>query len=226
MKKYIKGVWVCLLAVGISVFTGCAHQLNVKNLNMYRNTSLATLEKPMKIGIVAETSTMEGKRFVKAIADSLAKYNINATTAVMNNRSNLDVVATISIDSEYKGSGWNFLIDWPGFLIFTPAWHGYVYEIDHNFTVLLANGSSGKKIDSFNIPVNFDIRHAAINRTWVELGWLEFGIIPFVGGIFHISYDSNVTPVAHEKVSPVIADYMAQEIADRLRGIEMNSIQQ
>lgn len=226
MKNCIRITKVCFLVAGVSIFTGCAHQLNVKNLDMYRNTSLATLESPMRLGIVTDSPKIEGKRFVKEIADSLSKYNVRATTAVMNNRSNLDVVATISVDSEYKGSGWNFLIDWPGFLIFTPAWHGYVYEIDHNFTVLLTEGSSGKKIDSFHIPVELDIRHAAINRTWVELGWLEFGIIPFVGGIFHISYDSNVTPVAHEKVSPVIADYMAQEIADRLRGIEMNSIQQ
>ena len=226
MKSYIKGVRLFLLVAGVSVFSGCAHQLDVKNLNMYRNTSLSTLDKTMKIGVVADSKKMEGKRFVKEIADSLSKYNVHATTSVLNNRSKLDVVATISVDSEYKGSGWNFLINWPGFLIFTPAWHGYVYEIGHNFTVLLTDGPSGKEIDSFSIPVVLDIRHAAINRTWTEIGWLEYGIIPLIGGIAFTEYDKTVTPLAHEKVGPVIADYMAQEIADRLIGIEMERSQE
>ena len=207
----------------VSIFSGCAHQLEIKNLSMYRNTSLMSLEKQARIGIVADTREMEGKRFIKDVADALRKYNIQATTAVSLNKNNLDYIATITVDSEYKGSGWNFLIDWPGFIIFTPAWHGYIYKINHDFNVALTEGgSSNKQIDSFNIPVELDVRHAAFGRTWLaESGWwLLYSIPSAVGGVIHTSYDNNVTPIAHEKAAPVVADFIAQEIAGRLQKTE------
>lgn len=199
-----------------SVFSGCAHQLEIKNLNAYRNTSLIALEQQTKIGIVSDTREIEGKRLVKEIADSLQKYNAWTTTSVTLNKERLDYIATLAIDSDYKGSGWNFFINWPGFLIFTPAWHGYNYTIEHNVSVLLTDAKSGDQIGTMIVPINLNVRHAAINRTWTEIGWLEFGIIPLVGGIFFIQYDDNVTPIAHEKAMPVISEFIAQKIAEKL----------
>jgi hypothetical protein len=201
----------------VSVFSGCAHQLEIKNLDMYKNTSLISLKKQAQVGIVADTRTMEGIIFIKKIADSLQRYNIKATTAVSLNEKKLDYVVKITVNSDYKGSGWNFWINWPGFLIFTPAWHGYNYTIEHNLSVLLTDPKSGAQLDSFYIPIKLDIRHAAINRTWTEIGWLEFGVIPLVGGVFFIQYDNNVTPIAHDMAIPVLADFIAQEIAERLQ---------
>jgi len=204
------------LAVVSSLFTGCAHRLEIKNLSQYRNTSLISLEKQARVGIVSDAREIEGKRFVKEIAVSLQKYNVRSTTSTLNKK-NLDYIATITVNSDYKGSGWNFLINWPGFLIFTPAWHGYNYSIEHDLSVLLTDAKSGIKIDSFNIPIELDIRHAAINRTWTEIGWFEFGVIPLVGGFFFIQYDDNVTVIAHDKAISVLADFTAQEIAGRLQ---------
>lgn len=204
------------LIIIASIFSGCAHQLEIKNLNTYSNTSLIALEQQTKVGIASDTREIEGKILVKEIANSLQKYNVWTTTSVILNKQNLDYIATIAIDSNYKGSGWNFLINWPGFLIFTPAWHGYKYTIEHNVSILLTDTKSGNQIGTIIVPVGLDIRHAAINRTWTEIGWLEFGIIPLVGGIFFIQYDENVTSIAHEKAMPVISDYIAQEIAEKL----------
>lgn len=200
----------------ISFFSGCAHQLEIKNLSMYRNTSLKSFETQASVGIASDAQEMEGKRLVKEVADALQKYNVRATTSTSQNKQNLDYIATFKLDSDYKGSGWNFLINWPGFLIFTPAWHGYNYTIEHNLSVILTDAKLGTQIDTFNIPIKLDIRHAAINRTWTEIGWLEWGIIPLVGGVFFTQYDDNVTPIAHDKAFPVLADNIAQEIASRL----------
>ena len=208
---------ILLLLVSASIFAGCAHNLQIRNLDAYRNTSLACLQKPVNLGVRVKSPEMEGRRFVKEVAESLLKYNVNATTAVMNDHSGLDAIATISVVSEYNGSGWNFLINWPGYLIFAPAWHGYNYEIKHNFTVLITDAKSEAVINSFILPVSLNIQHAAMNRTWTEVGWLEVGIIPLIGGIIFIDYDDNVTPIAHDKARPVIADYIAQEIADSLQ---------
>ena len=150
---------VSLFVVSLSLLAGCTHPMAVKNLNMYQNTSLATLRQPVNLGIVSNSTEMEGKKFVKLVADSMSKYNVRATTAVMNDHADLDVIATISVNSEYKGSGWNFLINWPGFLVFAPAWNGYIYEINHDFTVLLTNAQSGEKINSFNTPVSDHLVH-------------------------------------------------------------------
>ncbi len=220
MSSVIKA-WFVIAAV--AVLSGCTHPLAIKNLNMYQNTSLASLEKPVTVGIKPNCSDIEGRKLVKMVAEDLPKYNVRATTAVMNGQAGLDAIATISVNSEYNGSGWNFLINWPGFLIFTPAWHGYNYEIIHDIDVLLTDGKSGTKINSFNVPISLDVRHAAINRTWTEIGWLEVGIIPLIGGFVFTGYDDNVTPLAHEKAGPVIADYIAQEIVNNLQAAGITS---
>jgi hypothetical protein len=214
MKKYTGVIFIVMIA---SLISGCAHQLEIKNLSSYRSTSLNSLEKQTRVGIIADSNEMEGRRLAKEIAESLQKYNVWTTTSAIIDKESLDYIATITIDSNYKGSGWNFLINWPGFLIFTPAWHGYNYNIEHNVSVLISNAESGAKIDSIFTPIDLDIRHAAINRTWTEIGWLEVGIIPLIGGVFFIQYDNSVTPIAHEKAIPVISDFIAQEIVEKLK---------
>ena len=159
---------------------------------------------------------MGGKWLVREVADSLQKYNIWTTTSALLDKDDLDYIATITVYSDYKGSGWNFLINWPGFLVFAPAWHGYNYTIEHDVSVLLTDAKSGVQIDTFTVPIELVIRHADINRTWTEISWLEVGVIPLVRGVFFIGYDDNVTPIAHEKAMPVLSDFIAQEIAGKL----------
>ena len=216
MNVYIKTI---LITAALAVLSGCTHPLAVKNISTYQNTSLATLQRPITLGIKSDCSEMDGKRLVKMVADALPKYNVRPTTAVMNGQSGLDAVATISVQSDYNGSGLNFLINFPGFLVWAPAWNGYIYEINHDFNIIITDAKSGEKINSLNIPVSLDVRHADINRTWTEIGWLEVGIIPLVGGIIFINYDNSVTPIATDKVGPVIADYIAQEIVDNLQHV-------
>lgn len=214
MQKNIRIIAGIIIA---SFISGCTHQLDIKNLNTYRSTSLISLPEQARVGIVADSYDMEGRRLVKEIAESLQKYNIWTTTSAILNKESLDYIATVTVDSNYKGSGWNFLINWPGFLIFTPAWHGYNYTIEHHVSVLITDAKSGAQICSVITPIDLDIRHAAINRTWTGVGWLEFGIIPLVGGFFFMQYDDSVTPIAHDKALPVVSDFIAQEIVENIK---------
>ncbi|MGE4488562.1 MAG: hypothetical protein AB7E95_03335 [Kiritimatiellales bacterium] len=200
----------------ITTSTGCTHQLKITNLNSYRS-SARSADKSVKVCLSA--GNYAGENILSGISGNLSRYNIQVSRASGANR-DVDVNASVSISSEYKGSGWNFLINFPGFLVWAPAWHGYNYEIDHNITVHLSDARTGKPIDTINVPVVLNIRHADIRRTWTEISWLEFGIIAFVGGIVFINYDDGVTPLAAEKSGPVVTDYIAQKIAKSLVGIK------
>lgn len=205
------------LLVLIAALSGCTHSLDIINLPTYRNTSIVSLEKPVRVGVRSNSIDFEERNLVHGAGMSLSKYNARVTSAINNDKSNIDVLADVSISSGYKGSGWNFLINFPGFLVWAPAWHGYNYQVSHNVTVALSDAKTGKAIDTVNIPVVLNIRHADIDRTWTEISWLEFGVIAFVGGIVFINYDDSITPDIGQKAGPVISDYIAQRIAFSLQ---------
>ena len=120
------------------------------------------------------------------------------------------------IEAAHEGSGCNFLVNWPGFLIWTPAWNGYIYKVKYTINCTLTKGANKETIDQFKIPIALNIRHAAINRTWTEISWLEVSAIAFVGGLVFISYDESVTPLVSEKIETPIGRYIAQEIVKRI----------
>lgn len=197
--------------------SGCAHQLEVKNLRSYQNMQMSPLHKPLTIGVVPSTEDMDSQRLMKGVGTALQKYSATVLLPYSpGSVAKADVVANIAIRPEYKGSGWNFLINWPGFLIWTPAWNGYVYKANYNIEIMLTKGADNSKIDSWSIPINLNLRHADMNRTWTEIGWLEWGVIPLIGGIVFIQYDPDVTPILVDKIEIPIGDYIAQEIVTRI----------
>jgi len=215
MKERLVKIAVVL---GILVLAaGCTHSLEVTNLDTYVNTQMVSLKKPLTVGIVSTADHTDTFRLVKGIASGLGKYSASVVLpyAGTDNRK-ADVIANIGITSDYSGSGWNFPINFPGFLIFFPAIHGYVYEANFNIQIGLIKGTDNSKIDQWAIPVNLEIRHASMNRTWTEVGWLEWGVIPLIGGFVFIGYDDGVTPLLVEKIETPIGDYVAQQIVQRI----------
>ena len=215
-SKYAKlPVGLVLIAL---VLVGCSHTLEIKNIDTYRSMSMNRVEKPTTIGVTLPESDFYAQRLAKATAMALSKYSTEVVFPYMPmGNKKVDVIANMVVRPEYKSSGWNFLINWPGFLIFVPAWHGYVYKVNYDVDILLSEVMENKKIDSFSIPVHLNIRHADMDRTWTEIGWLEIGIIPLFGGlIFATTYDPDVTPLAMEKIEQPVGEYIAQEIISRI----------
>jgi hypothetical protein len=128
----------------------------------------------------------------------------------------VDVVVNIDVQTEHDGSGWNFLINFPGFLIFAPAWNGYIYEVKYTINVAIRKAGSKDVIDQFKLPLALDVRHASYNRTWTEVSWFEVGIIALVGGFVFIGYDDHVTPLVSDKVETPLGKYIAQDIVKRI----------
>jgi hypothetical protein len=196
---------------------GCVHPLVIKNMSNYQTFGITTFEKPLKIGIVTDTTEPEQKSLLNGVANALGNYSAQVVMPYApNSQKPIDVIAHIDIETAHEGSGWNFLINFPGFLIFTPAWNGYVYEVRYMINCTLVKEANNKVIDQFKIPIMLDIRHASYDRTWTEISWFEVGAIAFVGGLVFITYDNNVTPLVMEKTESPLGKYIAQEIVKRI----------
>lgn len=211
-----KGVRLAFLGVFLG---GCSHTLEIKNISDYKSDSLVQkIHKPISIGVVFNEDTdTELRQFVKEIGSELQKYSAEVVYPYNpNGYKKVDVEARLTIDSEYKGSGANFWINWPGFLVWAPAWNGYVYKVNYNVKVVLFDTAKNKAIDEFSLPIKLNVRHAAINRTWTEISWLEVSAIAFISGLAFTQYSPGVTPLVVHASSHVLGNYVAEEIVNRL----------
>lgn len=208
-----------IILIGFLLFiVGCSHPLRVKNLGVYQSHSMSPLQsKGVKVGIITGTNDPYMKALVKNVGQALSTYNAEVLLPyVPQSDSSVDVEARIGIIPTYQGSGWNFLINFPGFLLFAPAWNGYIYNVHYQVDVMVVDGRSKQRIDSFQVPIHLDIRHAEFDRTWTEISWFEIGIIAFLGGLYFVQYDPDVTPILTDKVGGTLGDYIAQEVVNRI----------
>jgi hypothetical protein len=206
---------ICLCALSLSLFTGCAHQLEVKNLNDYQVQSMPQNAKGVSIGVISTNDRAE--LLTAGVANALSKYSYKVVHPLtMSKASEVDVVAKLTIDERHKGSGVNFFINFPGFLVWAPAWNGYVYKPAYDVTVDLIKSESGDHIETFTIPLDFDVRQSEFDRTWTEISWLESGIIAFIGGFVAMTYDSDITPTLERRIKSVVGDYIAVEMVKHL----------
>lgn len=208
--------------VALTFSVGCSHPLRVTNLRSYQTLALASLERPCTVGIVPLTDDFEGRRLIRNVGSALAQESATVVLPYQPKSANKpDAVVRIAIYPEYSGSSRNFLVTWPGFLVWAPAWHGYVYGADFTAEVKLTKGADDTLVEEWKIPVKLDIRHAAINRTWTEIGWLEVGLIPFVGAFCFVEYDHNVTAPLMDKAERPLGEYIARQIIDRINSSGM-----
>ena len=213
VKRIVAAVVAC------AWLSGCAHQLEIKNLSLYTPTMISSSASGTKVGLVAETITPEEGRLIVAIANALKRDGINLTYPFISTPENLhavDYAVKVITNSQYMGSSWNFLINWPGFLIWAPAWHGYNYRALFKFDIDITDAKTNASMPRISAPVDLDIRHAALNRTWTEISWLEWSAIAFVGGLVFTRYDRSITPSLIDATENKIADYVASKITSAI----------
>jgi hypothetical protein len=128
-----------------------------------------------------------------------------------------DVILSIKPQVSYRSSGWNFLINWPGFLIFTPAWNGYVYHADILTRVAIHDGS-GDLISEEQIPISYDIRQAEMDRTiWTGLTWLEVSALALIGGIYNaFVFDDDILPQLQVHVKDNYSTYVGNAVRPKI----------
>lgn len=209
----------------LTVFvTGCAHPLTMKNINSYKPGFVNSEFTNSTVGLNATTNTPEEERLIMAVANDLKKNGFKVTYPYYSNQTtngSVDFFIKINTSSQFKGSGMNFFINWPGFLIWAPAIFGYSYTAKLDFDVDIIDNKHNTTLPRLAIPIELKIRHADINRTWTEISWLEFSVIAFIGGLCFISYDHSVTPLVIDSAENKLGSYVGSKIASSL--VSVNS---
>lgn len=213
---------MALILIGVFA-SGCAHPLTLENIGMYKSCFVSSEYTDSSVGLSAVTNSPEEERLVMAIANDLKKNGFRVTYPFYPNQSNTqnkDFTIKIATSSAYEGSGGNFLVNWPGFLIWAPALFGYRYTAKFNFDVDITDNKNNVSIPRLTFPIDLKIKHADINRTWTEVSWLEFSVIAFIGGIAFTSYDNSVTPLLLDASENKIANYVGSKIASTLVSVK------
>jgi hypothetical protein len=207
-----------LLSVALAA-SGCSHAMHITNLHEYQPVPTAPLDPPRKVGVTSRNVTDPTTRgFVDAVAEGLRRdASFDRVVYPYDGRPDADVVLDISVSPRYSGRGSNFLVNWPGFLIFAPAMWGYGYEaaIETQVSIRARDGAT----QELAIPTHYRFRQAEFDRTWTEIGWFEFGVIPLIGGVAFTQYDPDLTPEFVAKVAPNYGAYVAQRIREALASL-------
>jgi hypothetical protein len=205
------------------LLSGCSHELAVKNLDLYSApTRLEGSEEPINVAILPFAGGPDETYYFNALLD-----RIHQSPAVKEVRTDYipgkddafrpDVILAIKPSVQYRSSGWNFLINWPGFLIFTPAWNGYVYHADI-MTHVAIHDANGQPVSEESIPISYSIRQAEMDRTiWTGLTWLEFSVLALVGGVYNaFVFDEDIVPQLQTQVRENYATYVGNAVRPKI----------
>lgn len=205
---------ILLLAL---VATGCTHALEITNLDEYYAPPPAPFKQQMTVGVTSpNTGDAQNGRYVGAVVDALQRSGsfdrVIYPFSQAEHGSIAQVVLDIGVSPKYDGSGSNFFVNFPGFLIFAPAIWGYEYQANITTSVKVTDQKSGRSRDAV-VPTNYIFRQAEIDRTWTEVGWFSYLFpIPLVGGFFFMEYDPDVTREFITTVAPSYGPYVAGKV--------------
>jgi hypothetical protein len=213
------------LALVVALGSGCTHALRVQNLAEYQEPLQPGRDlAPPRIGIEPYTGPNEAFFFFKALVDRLgaspAVEQIHTDYVPGQDDAFLpDVVVSIDHRLVYRSSGWNFLIDWPGFAVFMPAWIGYGYHADLE-TIATLRDTHGVLLGEERIATNYRIRHADMDRTvWAGLGWIPplYSATALGGGIYAAAeFDDDVIGDFQAEVRQNYSSYVASRLLDEI----------
>ena len=204
------------LVAPLLLLCACVHTLEIDNLPADSFTASALANRPLAVGVVNASSAPETDGYVEAVALALQlQASVARVIYPWSKGTSVDVVANVTVDPEYKGAGANFLVNWPGFLVFAPAWNGYKYRANPRTRVQLTD-ASGQALDTIDWQYDYSFHQADMGRTWTEVGWLEWSVIPLVAGFVFINYDTDQTPHFIREVAPSYGKQVADQIAQRL----------
>jgi len=225
---------LAVLALAV-VICGCTHHMEVTNLKDYAvkptegpriDVALASFKGSTPQDDICFGYVVEGLRSHPHVN----QVRINWDAAVSEQGFRPSHATTLNLKSSFSGSGANFPITFPGFLVFACAWNGYVYRANidaaisakpietaqNEFSKL---GNAALKEAKADVKMPFRLRHCSFNRGfWSGTGWWfpGWGIHTIVvGGIF-TGYDRRATADFNTAMKHEFGAYTAEKIVQTL----------
>lgn len=204
------------VAIAVSAaLLGCVHTLEIRNPAPLP-PRVAWHATPPVIGVTRGKTAEDSFRYVDLVAEALRSHGVASQVVYPAAPGQpVDVLVAVTVTPEYLGSNGNFLVNFPGFLVFAPAWHGYIYKANPRTRLDVAKGD-GAPLAALDWEHEYEFRQADIGRTWTEISWFEWGVIALVSGIVFTRYDTDQTPVFVEQVAPNYGEAIATLLANRL----------
>jgi len=185
-------------AAAALLLVGCAHPLEVKNLERYGSIARGDpLERETAVGLIAAAPDAESLRLIGLVGTALGKYSATVIQPYAPEAGGAEVLARITATPRYAGSGANWLVNFPGLLVFAPGWGGYHYTVEYDFRILLTRAWDNAKLDAWELPVSLDVRHSS-------------------GLLLSSEYNPEVTAPTVDEAGEVVADHIARDIVRRL----------
>lgn len=199
------------------LLAACTHSMRVPNLRQYAlEPTHATRQ---NVAVLAYEGSDDAEPLFQDAVDSLRAHPSVAQLRTRWSRDDVepdfapDVVLRITPSVEYKGSGWNLPITFPGFLVFTHAWNGYVYSADVHTEVEVIDPRSDDVVKRLDVPTAYSMRHTSAARGfWSGSGWWMpgWGATALLSGLFFISYSDSATEPFLEEVRRPYGEYIAE----------------
>ncbi|ODS30649.1 MAG: hypothetical protein SCARUB_04238 [Candidatus Scalindua rubra] len=205
----------------IFLITGCSHQLAISNPDDYYS-STPYINKSISLGVLPPQS-QDAERLVNEIVDNLRGLgNIKVISPYAKSAGNpVDYILDFNIQTKYSGDGMNFLISFPGFLIFAPWWNGYNYKANLNTKVTFTEYNSNQVVTTQTYDTQYRCKQSEFDRTWTQgADWLlTYGIASLIGGIVFTNYDNDITSDFVRSFSQPYGSYIARKVGTLLNSL-------
>lgn len=205
--------------------SGCVHTMQVRNLDEFRLGAHSGSRHSLRL---TAPDSGPSQPYGEMIRDALAKHA--SVADVMRNgdpqydrKPDVDVRADIVV--KYSGSGANFPITFPGFLVFAHAWNGFIYKADIQTNLSVTSTADGQ-VRTRALKTKYDMRHCDFGRGfWASSGWFlpGWGATSLIAGAFMVSYDKDATPEFCAAVHDAYGSYVANNIAEMMTELEATS---
>jgi hypothetical protein len=85
---------------------------------------------------------------------------LNGTVAIVAPDAAPEYVVRVNVERRARASAANFLLCWPGFLVFAPAWHGldWAYRVD---AVITIDQPTGDRVETCELESSWTARYTA-----------------------------------------------------------------
>ena len=243
------------LAVGfVLIASGCYHSLEILNEESFKVSPVSDFKKKgLKVALVsappvvlpvrsdenadeyhkaralkyAKDFVMCERMFLQQVAKALSRQAGYDVFVTEDERAVAQADVRIRVQEKVGGSaqGKNFLIGFPGCLIFAYAWNGFAYNVIWNFEAEIIAAATGLPIGTAELRQDMDVRYTSMGGENEDpngnIQFMTLWFLPPLGTIGAIIESADASSRYYEPLARVIrdsgkldpvADKLAQEI--------------